>query len=54
MILFSNVSPGAAYAHDPDGYGFVYHRAGSFGPGRTPLDGARALKIAQDAAGDAR
>jgi hypothetical protein len=26
MILFSNVSPGAAYAHDPDGYGFVYHR----------------------------
>jgi hypothetical protein len=26
MTLFSNVSPGAAYAHDPDGYGFVYHR----------------------------
>jgi Type I phosphodiesterase / nucleotide pyrophosphatase len=52
MILFSNVSPGAAYAHDPDGHGFVYHRAGSFGPGRTPLDGARALRIAQGAAGD--
>src|SRR5262245_14143182 len=52
MILFSNVSPGAAYAHDPDGYGFVYHSAGSFGPGRTPLDGARALNIAQDAAGE--
>lgn len=52
MILFSNVSPGAAYAHDPDGHGFVYHRAGSFGPGRTPLDGAQALKIAQDAAGE--
>jgi predicted AlkP superfamily pyrophosphatase or phosphodiesterase len=52
MILFSNVSPGAAYAHDPDGYGFVYHRAGSFGPGRTRLDGAHALKVAQDAAGE--
>src|SRR5262245_28721257 len=52
MILFSNVSPGAAYAHDPDGYGFVYHRAGSFGPGRTPLDGAQALKVAPDAAGE--
>jgi len=52
MILFSNVSPGAAYAHDPDGHGFVYHRAGSFGPGRRPLDGAQALRIAQDAAGD--
>lgn len=52
MILFSNVSPGAAYAHDPDGYGLVYHRAGSFGPGRTPLVGVRALKINQDAAGE--
>jgi arylsulfatase A-like enzyme len=52
MILFSNVSPGAAYAHDPDGYGHVYHRAGSFGPGRTPLGGAQALSVAQGAAGD--
>src|ERR1700761_5525478 len=33
-IVFSNVSPGAAYAHDPDGHGHVYHRAGAFGPGR--------------------
>jgi arylsulfatase A-like enzyme len=52
MILFSNVSPGAAYAHDPDGHGYVYHRAGSFGPGRKPLDGAHGLQIAQDAAGE--
>ena len=52
MILFSNVSPGAAYAHDPDGYGFVYHRAGSFGPGRTTLDGAQAMKVAQNTAGE--
>src|SRR5215471_5942855 len=38
-IIFSNVSPGAAYAHDPDGHGHVYHRAGSFGPGRAPING---------------
>jgi hypothetical protein len=41
MILFSNVSPGAAYAHDPDGHAHVYHRAGSFAPGRRRLKGAR-------------
>ncbi len=35
-MLFSNVSPGAAYFHDPDGFGYVYHRAGSFGPGEAP------------------
>ena len=52
MILFSNVSPGAAYAHDPDGHGHVYHRAGSFAPGRKRLEGAQALNIAQDAAGE--
>jgi hypothetical protein len=52
MILFSNVSPGAAYAHDPDGHGHVYHRAGSFGPGRKRLTGAQALAIAQHAAGE--
>src|SRR5207248_2790284 len=52
MILFSNVSPGAAYAHDPDGHGHVYHRAGSFAPGRKRLEGAQALSIAQDAAGE--
>jgi arylsulfatase A-like enzyme len=52
MILFSNVSPGAAYAHDPDGHAHVYHRAGSFAPGRRRLKGAQALDIAQDAAGE--
>ncbi|MDF2999009.1 MAG: nucleotide pyrophosphatase [Xanthobacteraceae bacterium] len=49
-IIFNNVSPGAAYAHDPDGHGHVHHRTGSYGPGRTPL--ARQLDIALDAAGD--
>jgi arylsulfatase A-like enzyme len=51
-ILFSNVSPGAAYAHDPDGHGYVYHRAGSFGPGRKRLETPQALNIAPDAAGE--
>jgi arylsulfatase A-like enzyme len=48
--VFSNVSPGAAYAHDPDGWGHVYHRAGSFGPGRIPVTDP--LKVTPDAAGD--
>src|SRR6476646_4581510 len=52
MILFSNVSPGAAYAHDPDGFGHVYHRAGSYAPGRKRLEGTQALTISQDAAGE--
>ena len=33
VIAFSNVSPGAAYFLDPDGFGWVYNSAGSFGPG---------------------
>jgi arylsulfatase A-like enzyme len=36
-ILFNNVSPGAALAHDPDGYGYIYHRALSRGPGGGPV-----------------
>jgi len=51
-IIFSNVSPGAAYAHDPDGHGFVYHRAGSFGPGRRKLEKPDAVDVTLDAAGD--
>ncbi|NVO13094.1 MAG: alkaline phosphatase family protein [Rhodoplanes sp.] len=53
-IVFNNVSPGAAYAHDPDGHGHVYHRVGSFGPGRTPLPEAEQLRITLDAEGDRR
>jgi len=48
-IVYNNVSPGAAYAHDPDGHGHVYHRAGSFAPGRAPLD---PLPVELDTAGD--
>ena len=51
-IVFSNVSPGAAYAHDPDGHGHVYHRAGAFGPGRVPVADGDQLKIGSDLAGD--
>lgn len=51
-IVFSNVSPGAAYAHDPDGHGHVYHRAGSFGPERVPVPAGEQLDVTLDAAGD--
>ena len=50
-VLMSNVSPGAAYVHDPEGAGYVYHRSGSFGPGRKPL--ADGLPIEVGADGDA-
>lgn len=50
-MIFSNVSPGAAYAQDPDGFGHLYHRAGSFAPGRVP---AGRLPVTLDSAGDRR
>ncbi|MSO99573.1 MAG: nucleotide pyrophosphatase [Acetobacteraceae bacterium] len=49
-IVFNNVSPGAARAHDPDGFGHVYHRAISVGPGLKPEDDP--LRVTLDAAGD--
>ncbi|GAA4161819.1 alkaline phosphatase family protein [Shinella granuli] len=51
-IIFNNVSPGAAYVHDPDGHGHVYHRAASYGPGRVPINGPNALDIVQGIEGD--
>ncbi len=51
-IVFSNVSPGAAYFQDPDGHGHVYHRSGSYGPGLAPITGSEHLDISHDAAGD--
>jgi hypothetical protein len=51
-IAFSNVSPGAAYFLDPEHFGHVYHRAGSYAPGGLPLEGADALEVSHDAAGD--
>lgn len=52
-VVYNNVSPGAAYLHDPLGHGYVYHRAGSFGPGRQLVTDGRALEIAGDLDGDA-
>ena len=49
-VIFNNVSPGAARAHDPDGFGHVYHRAFSAGPGLKPVDDP--LLVTLDAAGD--
>jgi hypothetical protein len=49
-ILFNNVSPGAARAHDPDGFGHVYHRAFSVGPELRPVDDP--LRVALDWQGD--
>jgi hypothetical protein len=51
-ITFSNVSPGAARAHDPEGYGYLYSRAGSFGPRRVPLASSEAFAATPDLAGD--
>ena len=52
VVVMANASPGAAYAHDPDGHGHVYHRAGSFGPGRTPVGGWNAAEVALGIGGD--
>jgi hypothetical protein len=49
-IIFNNVSPGAARAHDPDGFGHVFHRAFCTAPGLRPVDNP--LRVTLDAAGD--
>jgi arylsulfatase A-like enzyme len=51
-IAISNVSPGAAYFLDPDGFGWVYNPAGSFGPGRRPLPTEEGLAVTKGDAGD--
>jgi arylsulfatase A-like enzyme len=50
-IAISNVSPGAAYFLDPDGHGWVYNAAGSYGPGRRPADDH--VAVGKGEAGDA-
>jgi hypothetical protein len=52
FIGFSNVSPGAAYFLDPEHFGHIYHRAGSFAPGGARIEGTDALEVSHDAAGD--
>ena len=51
-IVFSNVSPGAAYFQDPDGFGYVYQSSQSYGPGLKPLPEAEGLPIKKGVAGD--
>ncbi|HKS87904.1 MAG TPA: alkaline phosphatase family protein, partial [Stellaceae bacterium] len=51
-ISCANVSPGAAYFQDPDGHGFVYHAAGSYGPGRRPIDDPASAALKKGLDGD--
>jgi len=51
-ISCANVSPGAAYFQDPDGHGWVYHAAGSYGPGRRPVDDPASAALKKGADGD--
>ena len=37
-VMLSSASPGAAFMHDPERHGEIYHRSGSRGPGGRPLD----------------
>ncbi|MFI4949164.1 MAG: alkaline phosphatase family protein, partial [Alphaproteobacteria bacterium] len=51
-ISCANVSPGAAYFQDPDGHGYVYHAAGSYGPGRRPVEDPASAALKKGLAGD--
>src|SRR5215212_898957 len=51
-ISCANVSPGAAYFQDPDGHGFVYHAAGSYGPGKRPIDDPASAALTKGLDGD--
>src|SRR5579864_3838514 len=51
-ISCSNVSPGAAYFQDPDGHGYVYHAAGSYGPGRGAIDDPASAALKKGITGD--
>ena len=54
-MLFNNVSPGAARAHDPDGHGWVFHRTWSHAPGLRRITGSDAVEdVTLDTAGDRR
>jgi predicted AlkP superfamily pyrophosphatase or phosphodiesterase len=52
FLAYSNVSPGAAYFLDPDHFGYVYHRAGSWGPGGIQLSGEQGLDVQRGLLGD--
>lgn len=51
-VIMGNVSPGATYTQDPDRFGFIHHRVGSYAPGGEKLaDGFDSLR--SDLTGDA-
>lgn len=52
QIVYSNVSPGAAYFLDPEHYGDVYHRAGSYERGGKKMTDHRHLDVSHDLKGD--
>jgi hypothetical protein len=52
QVAYSNVSPGAAYFLDPNHFGTVLHRAGSFGPGGVSLRAGAHLAVSHDLDGD--
>ena len=52
QIAYSNVSAGAAYFLDPDHFGIVRHRSGSFGVGGAVLTGDAHLAVSHDLDGD--
>ena len=47
-----NSSAGAAHMQDPDGYGVLLHRSGSYRPGFEPVEGSEHLDVTYDADGD--
>jgi arylsulfatase A-like enzyme len=51
-VVCSNVSPGAAYFQDPDGHGWVYHAAGSYGPGNCTVEDKASAGLRKGIAGD--
>lgn len=51
MRVYGNASPGAAYVQDPNHYGFVFHRAGSYSP-QGKLAAPDGLTVSGDLAGD--
>ena len=52
QVVYSNVSPGAAYFLDPEHYGHVHHRSGSFASGGEKITDHRHLNVSHDLAGD--
>jgi arylsulfatase A-like enzyme len=53
-MVFNNVSPGAARAHDPDGHGWVFNRACSFAPNLRRLGTGETIEdVTLDTKGDA-